>query len=137
MAERYESPEFRGESRVCSAPGCFAGTRHGKPWCPRHIEKSEIAQRIQGELARREREIDLAANGRVRGDFHLIAEATNMLRESNGRTVAGLARDLSVPHATVKGLFAYMFRQGLALEGITKRGATTATLVKVRRKVGA
>lgn len=127
MRDRFDGSDFKGSPTRCQVAGCFAGTRHGKPWCPEHVDHSPIAQRIKQELDQREREITDAVKGKLTLDSHLLREAVLAMGDQT-ISVERLARDLHVPHNTARGIFNFMFKKRLAREGRTRRGATTATL---------
>lgn len=131
MKERFDSPEYTGGNRGCQAPRCYAATRDGKPFCPKHVELHPYARGIMAVLERRKVEKTLAAKNKLLLNSQLVREAVHLLGRSS-LTLERVAREMYLSHGEAGGVFNCLFRHGVATEGKSKRGKVTAALVRSR-----
>ena len=105
----------------CREPFCYARTREGKPYCPKHLERMPYVKAIIEEHTARVAE----ANGSPTISGHYDDDILVMIKTIGPRTTAGLSRDLGIPEVVVKRIITNMKTVRL---GRTKRGLITVEL---------
>lgn len=114
----------RRESLKCEKSDCTNSTREGKPLCLEHVEDMDYAKTVRAELDRRDREVELLAEGKrnkLNKDSHLVQETMSLLL-TQSFTAPALAKNLGVPLASAEHLIIRIVRLGLAKQSRTQRG---------------
>lgn len=117
VAPHRMAPHPRSAVR-CSAEECNRATRHGKPYCPRHVHLHDYARDVLDALARMEEECALILRRGARAvdlDGLLVREICTAIRRQGSVSVALLARDLSLDRRVVHHCVVALTRCG-ALE---------------------
>lgn len=114
---------------TCDTPGCKDPTRERKPKCSVHCMSLPYAKRVMEELARQEREDELARQSLpVSTDSATAQDILVFLRTQGPKTEQGLSRECNVDLAVVRGYVATLQKHGLV--GL-RRGTRGRTFVEV------
>lgn len=118
-----------GPSRLCDVQGCFATTREGKPYCPKHVDRNPYVASILTILHTGRDEIE---NVKLRGieainPRGLVAtEVLNVVRILGSCSVDRIARDTRLPSVIAK---AYVY--SLARIGVVRLGRSVRNILIV------
>lgn len=138
LADRHQGPTaYQSSARTCEAPGCRMNTREGKPYCLDHVELNPHAKQVTQEIAQKEAEDSVAANGGTPASGYntrgITASAIlQHLAEHGTRTKARLCRELVLERKVLDGYAEVLIRNGLLEAGTTQRGNETLSLPRPR-----
>jgi acetolactate synthase regulatory subunit len=122
----------RNQVRTCETPRCEQTTRENKPYCSEHVEEHPYVQRIKARLEAQEAEVARVEKRGVRAvslTGLTSREIVLQLVLHGDRTVARLARDLSLTAEVVTAYVRAMARRNQVVLQETRRGYTVVQLL--------
>lgn len=125
-------PAPPSQAKICDVYNCWRTTREGKPFCTEHVELHPEIIALKAEIARREREAQLAHNGKR----HLLDVNGSLAREilgiiqERGATVERISRSAHLSHDGATSFLRALAEAGLVALSKNRRDSLVARPIR-------